>query len=110
MNKKEMYKEVESFENKLKELEKLYIPIARAHFLHQARNRLNNMSLVAQDPHPGKEDFQHYSQEKNLLVTYLDLIENNPNFRDKEFHTEEGFFPEADKQKLPYIKYAKEHL
>ncbi|MBT6995120.1 hypothetical protein HN865_00635 [Candidatus Woesearchaeota archaeon] len=86
-----------------------------SHFNHVTKNCLASISGLAELYEEGISKWEKikkpYLTEASVLFKYLDLLENSPEFREKELGTKEGYFPEKfDKSNLEYVSYAWEQL
>ena len=93
----ELYKKI------AKRYENIYIeefknqPKSSSHFRHIAHNLIGSMdgfASVIDDSPEGKDSRKKFLLHLKMTSTYLNLIRKCPDFREKEFTDEKGYFPE----------------
>ncbi len=86
-----------------------------SHFNHVTKNCLAPLSGFTELYEEGISSWgkikDEYCTTASVLARYLDLLEWFPEFKEAEFDTKEGYFPEMfDRQNLDYVSYAWEQL
>ncbi len=83
----------QNFLSRIITLENKHSTIGLAQFRHISRNLLQVLYNADSRGFNPETDQDRYNNISNSLEQYLELIETRTDFRDKEMHTESGYFP-----------------